>query len=263
MPQGSYQVVGVTPLANQLYVVRYTAQQQIEVYDTAVFKFQQTISVPGLQYAYGLTSCAVNNCLYASNFNNSYIYRVDVSNNFSVKSWGVGAYPTGLFVNNANNVLVTCYNAHKLIEYTTQGSLVREINLQPAGITNPRWAIQLSNDQFAVSQSHRVCITDNKGAILHSYGSTTAGSANGQLNDPMSLMQLRSGCLLVADSNNNRMLMLHPASNKAQSLSLPSDGNLQYPWGFFFDELRGRLYVGEYNIYRFQVFDNVYPSEIN
>jgi DNA-binding beta-propeller fold protein YncE len=257
IPKGNGGVVGVTSLANQLFVVRLSAQQQIQVYDTTNFTLQRNISVSGLVNSYGLTSCIVNQCLYASNYNNNCVYRVEMSNTNTVTSWAVGQYPTGLSVNSANNVLVTCHNGHKIQEYSTRGSLIREINLQQSGITHPWHSIQLTNDEFVVSHSNMVCVVNASGAIIRSYGSTTAGSADGQLYFPVGLIQVQNGCILLADRCNNRLVILDSSLVNARVLPLPVDCGLTYPWSLHFDKSRERLYVGEYDTSRVFIFDNV------
>lgn len=262
IPRGNSQVVGVTSLGNELFVVRLSPQQQIEVYDTTNFTLLRNISVPQLNYAYGLTSCDVNKCLYVSNYGNYWLHRVDLSNN-SATYWGVGTTPAGLFVNSVNNVLVTCNGENSVREYTTQGTMVRQITFQ-SDISSPWHVVQLSNDQFAVTHSHRVSIVNDQGVVVHSYGNASvAGSAPGQMNTPKGVTRVSNDCLLVADSNNNRMVLLSPTFDRKLDLALPIDDGLQCPWGYFFDVTRGRLFVGEYNGCRVLVFDNVYCTYLS
>jgi DNA-binding beta-propeller fold protein YncE len=256
IPKGNSYVVGVTSMANQLFVMRQSAQQQIRVYDTTNFTLQRVISVPGLVKSFGLASCIINQCLYASDSKNNCVFRVEMSNTNAVNSWAVGHFPAGLSVNSASNVLVTCYKGHKIQEYTTRGLLVREINLQHSVITSPWHSIHLSNDEFVVSHSHRICIVNASGAIIRSYGSTTAGSADGQLNYPVGLIQVRNGCFLVADRCNNRLVILDSSLVNARVLPLPVDCGLKYPFALHFDKSRGRLYVGEYDTSRVFTFDS-------
>lgn len=262
-------MVGVTSLTNQLFVLRGDAQE-IEVYDTSTFQLQRSITVANLEGPLALTSCAFYNCLYASSFKQrsklwecGYVHRVDLFDNVTVRCWDVGKKPSGLFVNSANNVVVTCCDEHKIKEYTTLGTVVREINLKHSGITDPSHAVQLPNDQFAVCHPHRVCVIDANGAILHSYGTTTRGLGAGQLDTPKSLMQIRNGCLLVGNNDKFCILRLNPVCSDAQVVALPTDSGLMSPLGFFFDELRGRLYVADNYGRRVIVFDNVYFNEMN
>jgi len=244
-------VSGVTSLTNQLFVVRY-GQQQIEVYDTTTFALQRNIPVSGLHYAYGLASCATNNCLYASNYKGHTVFRIDLAND-GANSWNTGKYPTGLYVNNARNVLVSCYDAKQLQEHTTQGTSVRSINLQSL---YPWHAIQIKADEFVVSHSTGVCIVDANGQLVRSEDGTTNISV--QLNNPAGLVQVKSGCIMVANRNNYKLILLNPSLSYTQDFPLPADIGLQSPWALWLDETRGRLYVCEFDGgHRVHVFDDV------
>jgi len=145
-------VTAVTSLDDDVFILRFDSQQ-VEVYDAATFTLQRHISVDGLgPYTPGMTACDRNKCLYLTNHFNNSVHRVELSGSNAVKKWSVADGPRGLSVNIAHNLVVACYRADKLQEYTTHGSLVREICLQ-AGVTDPWHAIQLSTGDYVVSQS--------------------------------------------------------------------------------------------------------------
>jgi len=263
LPPGGSEVIGLTTLNNELFVVRETAQQQIQVYDTTTFTLLRNISVTGLQYAWGLASCSVNNCLYVSNCNNKTVYRIELSANNSVSSWSVGSRPTGLFVNSSNNVIVTCYNDNKLQEFTTRGSLVREINYKNTGITGCCYALQLSNDQFVVSScyNHIVFIINSNGDIVMKYDN----SSNAQIHSPVGLVHLSNGCFLVACNSGSKVKILNSSLSLSRDLSLPVNCGIEWAWSLCYEESRGRLYVGEWidDKSRVFVFDNIICSNVD
>ena len=77
---GDNHVGGVTSLGEVVFAVRYNSQQKIEVYDAKTFTLQCHITVPGLgDYSYGLAACPRNNCLYASDWSNQSVHRVELS----------------------------------------------------------------------------------------------------------------------------------------------------------------------------------------
>ena len=84
----------------------------------------------------GLAACELNQCLYVSESGNQTIHKVSPVTNNRVKRWSVDGQPFGVSVNSAHNLLVAVYNTHRILEYTTDGAVVRKINLQP-DITNP------------------------------------------------------------------------------------------------------------------------------
>ena len=144
-------VYAVTSLGDEVFVIRHNSHK-VEVYDAGTLSLQSSITVPGLgQCVYGLIACVSNRCLYVSDWYNSSIHRADLRGSNAVMKWSLADFPAGLSLNRAHNVVVVCINANKLQEYTTDGSLVREIFLQ-AGVMSPRHAVQLSTGDYVVSQ---------------------------------------------------------------------------------------------------------------
>jgi hypothetical protein len=253
-------VVGITSIGNQLFVVRCDPQQQIEVYDAETFDLQQNIAIAGLyvvmEEVYGLASCAVNSCIYISNFKHFSVYKIDLANNNEMVNWTVAPEPTGLYVNGIQNLLVTCRGAMKLQEYTAEGQLVREVNLN-ADLPSPWSAIELANGQYAISCGNRVCVVDAGGQVMFSYGGSVGGSAVTQINFPVGLAKVKNGCILVACRNSNRIVMLNSDLSSARDMRLPAKAGLQRPWALYLDEPMGRLYVGEYEGGRILVFEDL------
>ena len=191
----------------------------------------------------GLAACASNHCIYASDGGNSSVHRVQLSGSNAAKKWSVANGPRGLSVNKAHNLVVTCFGAHKLQEYTTHGTLVREICLQ-AGVTDPYHAIQLSTGDYVVSQFTSpgvISVVGVDGQVVHSYEQSQTSDV-GQMKLPSSLAVTKNDDILVADSGNNRILSINKSTGCVQELALAD----------------GRLYVGEFlGQFRVLVFDGV------
>jgi len=239
-------VYAVTSLDDDVFVARYNNSQQVEVYDTGTFTLQRHITVQGLSQCTGMTSCARNRCLYLSNSGNNSVHRVELSGGNAVKTWSVASGPYGLSVNIAHNLVVACYSAKKLQEYTTHGSLVREICLQ-AGVTSPWHAIQLSTGDYVVSQYKSpgvVSVVGVDGQVVHSYGQSQTSDVK-PMKHPACFAVTKNDSILVADSCNNRILSINRSTGCVQELALSVDGGIQRPIGLCLDESRGRLYVGE------------------
>jgi len=137
-----------------------------------------------------------------------------------------------------------------LQQFTTHGTLLQTIQLQP-DTELPQQVIQLSSGQFVISHigltRHRVCLLDVNGAVVQSYGSTR-GSDLTKLNNPTGLAVDKHGNMLVADSSNNRLLVLDRSLTSAHEMSLISvDVGLKQPRSLWYDRSRGRLYVGEWS----------------
>jgi len=151
----------------------------------------------------------------------------------------------GLFVTKCYNVLTTLYNTGRIQEYTTLGSLIREISLD-SSIDHPRHCVQLSTGNFVVSHygcQHRVCIVDTSGHIIQSYGGSQ-GSGVGQLNHPRHLTVDMHDNVLVADTDNNRVQLLSPTLTYLGDMVIPTY-QLNNPYTVHFDELNHRMYIGE------------------
>jgi len=248
--QGGDSVRAVTSLGDDVFVARHKSQQ-VEVYDAVTLTLQRCLIVPalGIFGIAGLVACPHYNCLYASDFHNISVHRVELSGSYAVKKWSVAGGPAGLSVNNEHNLIVACRNANKLQEYTTHGSLVREMCLQ-AGVTDPWHAIQLSTGDYVISQYTLpgvVSVVGVDGQVVRSYGQSQTSDV-GQMKNPSSVAVTKNDDILVADEWNNRILSINSSLCSLQELALSVDGGIQYPRGLCLDESRGRLYIGEFGV---------------
>jgi len=253
-------VTAVTSLGDDVFVVRRPSRQEVEVYDAGTFTLQRPLQVRGLgSLSYGLAACASYKCLYSSDYDSNLIHRVDLSGSNAVTQWSVGRRPVGLAVNSDRNVVVVIQDGCKLQQFTTHGSLLRTIRLQP-GIILPSQVIQLSSGQFVVSQGtqDRVCLVDDKGAVVRSYMYGGGHSFHQMtMNYPKGLAVDEHGNILVADELNNRLLVLDPTLTSAGEMSVSVDGGLEVPFSLWYDKSRGRLYVVQWGGNRVIVIDHL------
>ena len=349
--QGRGRVTAVTSLGDDVFVAR-RYNYQVEVYDAVKLTLQRRLTVPGLgalDSLTGLAVCPFNNCLYASDWSNDRVHRVELSGSNAVKKWSVASCPAGLSVNSKHKLIVTCREANKLQEYTMHGSLVREIGMHEgvprpwlervikpwkderginvraaeaneplpyfdtrpftvgrlsltpamafakplqvgesgslifntagatmsrhermtlpsnadvtrmlqtgltrryqAGVTKPWHAIQLSTGDYVVSQHTSpgvVSVVGVDGQVVRSYGQSQTSDV-GQMKNPSSLAVTKNDDILVADTENNRILSINSSLGSIQELALSVDGGIKQPRGLCLDESRGRLYVGEWD----------------
>jgi len=254
---GGTPVTGVTSVGDDVFVLRYSSQQ-VEVYDAVTFTLQSRLSVPGLDTLFGLAACASNKCLYASDWDNDRVHRVELSGSNAVTKWSVGRGPAGLIVNSAKNVLVVIQGERKLKEFTTHGTLLQTIQLQP-DIEIPEQVVELNNGLFMISHMgnrHRVCLLDVKGAVVRSYGGTPDSDLT-KMNGPAGLAVDKYENILVADEDNNRLLVLDRSLTSARKMSVTVDGGLKGPFSLWYDKSRGRLYIGEYDGRRLIIIDHL------
>jgi len=266
--------------SDDVFVLPYFSCEKIEVYDAKTFTFQRHIVVLGLgRFSYGLASYPHNNCLYACDHYNDSIHRVELSGSNTVMKWSVARGPVGLSVNSEHNLLVVSAREMKLQVFATRGTLLQNIQLQ-ADIERPLHAVQLPTGQFLVSHSllglhrdidadndndndkprpivlDRVCLVGVDGAVVRSYGGKR-GSQLTQMYGPRYLSVDREGRVLVADRNNDRLLVIDQSLSSAHEMSVCVDGGLQCPYSLWYDQSRRRLYIGELDGGRVIVIDNL------
>jgi len=246
--RGSVRIV--TTLGDEVFILRgMWMEQQVEVYDAASCTLKRDIPVHGLpKYsACGLAICGHYKCLYVSVcvHSHSKIHRVELTGSNAATNWSVTNGPRGLLVNRAHNVVVACNSADKLQEYTTHGSLVRDICLQD-GLRDPLYVVQLSTGDYVVSQEMLpgVVIVGEDGQVRYRCRQSPGVR---QMKNPGSLAVTKNDDILVADQVNNRILSMNSSLSCVQELVLPVDGGLQVPYALCLDETLGRLYVGDCN----------------
>lgn len=269
------EVTAVTSTESLLFVLRNPSQRRIQVYDATTLKQQRSLQIKDLSnrtlcnYASvscGLTSCVTNDCVYVSDYRKDTIHKVELSGDNEVFSWHVDGSPAGLSLNTACNLLVACYRATKIQEYTTRGSLVREICLKSNdGELRPLHAIHSTDDQFVVScwnethRMHDVTEVDAEGRVVVSYTNQLQSTTRHKFKDPRYLSVARNNeIILVADMLDNRIVILNRLLNCCErELNVMSVGGLQSPSCLHFDAEQNRLFVGEgpFSQYRVLVFE--------
>ena len=249
LPDGG-PVYGVTSLDNLLYVLRGgTLSHQVEVYDTASYRFQRCITIPGLGNKVDMIACTCNCCAYLSDSSNERIHRVALPDGADVTSWPVYDTPSCLSVTQRTSLLVTFDVVRKIKEYTTDGKLLRQIHL-PRDFLTPRHTIHLSSGELVVCHGridrgdpvHRVCSIRTDGHIFESYGGPR-GSGPHQMNSPTHLAVGRHGFVFVADFNNQRVLLLSPMLTFVREV-LSREQLAWMPLRLWLDSDRRILYVG-------------------
>ena len=249
-------VTGVTAIEKEIFVIRQTSSI-IEVYDCDTFKCLRNMSATVLKDPFDITYS--RNALFVGTEASKLIHRIPLKSTESMSSWSVNHTWLSLSTMKSSNILVTSYSTNKLMEFTTAGTLMREITLQ-RGIKNPTHAIQMENDQFLVShigRLHRVCLIDNSGQLIKSYGGAE-GSGPGQLYQPYHLATDVNGfCLVVEQGGANRVVMLSNELKFVKDL-IPTSIGLKDLIRLCLDEKQKRLYVADYLNARVWAF-NILP----
>ena len=113
----------------------------------------------------------------------------------------------------------------------------------------------MDNDRFLVShmgRAHRVCLIDNQGTLIKSYGGL------GQSGHPYHLVADVNGfCLVVEHSSTNRVVMLNDELKFVKEL-IPKSIRLNNPIRLCLDKKKKRLYVADFSNARVCAF-NILP----
>ena len=245
--QSSERVYGVTSLHGNLFVLRADC---IDVYTTT---FDHTRldrwRVDGLQgHEWNdLTSSVLHNCLYVADCAKKLIRAVELGG--SIREWVVPDCPCGVSVTPDDTLLVMCADTHQLLELGLDlGDWLRRVDLS-SDIQRPLHAVKLTTGHYMVSHSsarglpgqHRVCVVDSTGSILHCYGAQS-GSGMGQLDWPCHMAMDKDELMFVADSSNNRIVLLSPAMQLIREYV----GFLRHPRRLHLERATRCLYVGDF-----------------
>jgi DNA-binding beta-propeller fold protein YncE len=266
-------VVGLASMNNRLYILRLPCPQQIDVYDISSGTKQDTLHVEELDEigVIGFTCCETYNCLYYSCNRKNTVYKIELANNNKVTSWAVGNWPEELSVNADRHLLVACFNACMIQEFTTHGELVRVVSLRSGDNKfHPFHAVQLTSGRLVVSgcygdrpREYDVVEVDCEGRVDISYTDTLTSTTKQKFMYPSQvLVDQKEENILVADCDNNRIVTLNRSKKvPAREFNAPSvEGGLVKPWSICYDEAHNRLHVGEANWRNYSrvfVFDNV------
>ena len=223
LPEGE-PVVGVTSLDDMIFVLRWKERDQVEVYDVKIYRLQRCLTVPDARGFTDMTSCEHYRCVYIGDHNDKCIHRLDVQG--AATRWAVNDKPSGLSVNAAHNVLVTCREARKIKEFSSHGYIARELPLS-VDLINPLHAIQLTSGEFVVCHGepydavHRVCkISEDGREIINSHGGRR-GSDIGQCNVPLGVAVDSSEFVYVVDNDNRRVTLLSPTLDYVREVVSP------------------------------------------
>jgi len=275
-------IMGITVLGHELFILE-DQRRSLDVYNTISFTLTRNVEIPGSIDLQSIAACQHNNCLYISDGAQNIVFRCrfDHSENV-ISNWSVGGHCGGLSVTRSYSVLVTISNIHRVHEYTTDGSLIREIRLDKR-IEYPIHCIQLSSVRFVVSYTQwerdldrfptdyvsydqwetgecRVCIINGSGHIV-----PTSHGASHRLNiRPMMRSSIgesrrsynrwrkilcnlavdKHGHVMVFAEYNDRVELLSPTLTHLGYIQIPGY-ELDRPHALHLDELNHRLYIVE------------------
>src|SRR6218665_1330628 len=251
---GKKQIRGLTILNGRLFAVRKWSPD-VEVYDSITFCFSQRWNLKEIFRPQDIVSCNRNQCLYINGYIDkdlpSEILKIDPLGKL-LKKWSTGdEYGWSLSVTGESNIVLPVNMKNKLKEYSPDGQLVREIDLSPeADIRSLGHAVKLPNDHFLVSHSdtrdglYRVCIVNAHGNLVKSFDGKRE-STIGKMNNPSHLAVDGDGFVMVADTDNGRILLLNRDLKFMRVLISNKRHKLRFPMRILLDESHGRMFVAD------------------
>ena len=121
----------MTILENELFVVN-KENLEVEIFDSIKLSFSRRWNLKELIYPQDIVSCSISKRIYVLNSCRDQImeiFKVDSNRNL-LKKWSTGCNSgRSLSVTVESNVIFAARNTNKLIEYSPDGQLIREIDL--------------------------------------------------------------------------------------------------------------------------------------
>jgi len=255
-------VFGVTTLNNKIYVV-YLDLPFIVVYmSQQPYTRLPNISINGLKNPFDIA--AGSSCLYLSDPGSAAIWRVKAAGS-KVDQWLSGVYALSVSVTSEEK-LVLLVGGDKQgsveernltwyveIQIYSRGAVKETVIKLSRDITCPFCVVMTTRKTFIVSygvewhEMNRVCEVDMTGRMLKAFGSAP-GEDVGQLNGPCHVSLDDEERVIVADSLNNRVLLLNKQLMLQRVLVTwhprPGSHDAGYPARLHYDSHSGRLLVG-------------------
>ena len=236
-------VTRVTQLYDEIYVV-CRGSPSILVYKVQEpFSRLDDVVVKEMKEPWDIAACWIARCLYVSDDKEICVWRVKICfggemlvDKFieRVVAWSVSVLTDG-------HVAVVAYRGdiatRGIFVYSPDGETTTAIDLKGYGLQQPTYAVQTSTGSWLVANGYNDaalhCIYEltADGHILDKYGGQ-CGSGDGQLNRPWRLALSDDGKqILVADSDNRRVLMLDRQPMRLKRILLETGG---YTFGLYF-----------------------------
>ena len=255
-------VTGVTTLNNKIFVV-YDESSFIVVYmSQEPYTRLPNIPINGLKYPQDIA--AGSSCLYVSDFGSDAIWRVKAADS-KVDQWlsGVSAVSVSVTLEEKLVLLVVVDGQGSVEERTSSwrgeihiyspGAVKETVIKLSRDITAPHCVVMTQRKTFIVGygiewhEMNRVCEVDMTGRTLKAFGSAPGGAV-GQLNGPRHVSLDDEERIIVADTRNDRVLLLNKHLMLQRVLVKwprpQSPGDVYGPQRLHYDSHSGRLLVG-------------------
>lgn len=156
-------------------------------------------------------------------------------------SWEVkNGDTTALAVTQNGNLLVSCAGDGKVLEYTSDGKLVNEINFDCNGDC-PLHAMQLAGGQFVVCYGGGEAVRANDGlTIIDKHGNSTPDAKPLDFEQPCHLAVDANNRVLIAARGRSKLILWDPIKGSSRVL-ISSDQEMLAPTKIHLNESDGQL----------------------
>ena len=244
-------VLGLTSVDDELFVLLHQDVYQVTVYSTSDYKRLRYFNLRGFKQHHfnDIVSCVRLKCLFMSDFDSECVLRYDLISRDTSK-WDVHR-PRSLSVTPSGNLLVTSWGRYfwpnKLLELSAvSGECLRKITLRSGPAEYPAHGVQLPTGQFVVcfasSGLYQVRVVDAEGQLTHTYGGK-----------PYNPDRKHCPYHLAVDSDSQAIFV--SADNGVDVLFSPSLSyvhgfreRLSHPCRLYFEQVSRRLFVGQRDI---------------
>ena len=238
----------------RLYVSQHCQQKATKSIATVIFQFDLQSMTPQTKktdLTCSKTLCDIlvlnNEKICSSDANKTEIWECNAQSKGGWRSHSVTSKSATLSKNCDGNILVSCRFSKQLLEFSPNlDTCCTPINLASQNIT-PSHAVKLSTGEFVVSditgKQHRIIKLNSNGEIMCEYGGANRiGKGTKSLNMLAYLVRSKNDFILVADQNNDRILLMSPNLELVKELISPKYG-LKKPFRMCLDEENERLFV--------------------
>lgn len=169
--------------------------------------------------------------------------------------WATDGGP-GRLSSSESNVIACLHEKLQVCEYSGDGKLLRTISMSPAlGFKHPLHAMKVTSMHFMVSHGdagdkvHRVCVVDLKGNVIKECSTWTKSTlvikSTEKMNVPICLAENSDRFIVVADRDNEQVLLLNSVLKFERRIIISEDSGLKYhPVRLAFGE-KGNLFIAE------------------
>ena len=217
------------------------SSSEIKVFDRDSLEPLESIIVNEMRNPWDII--AIEGVLYVSDKDKRCIFKISDK---SEEKWSVNSKLVTLSPAERDNILACCFFPNKLVEYSPTGLMIFQIDLNARGISLSH-AIQLYNGNYVICdtkmKSHRIVQLDDMGDTPMWQGPVSELDGK-SMNTPRYLAKERHNIVLIADQNNDRILLHNPLTLAGETLPLKGH-QIQSPYRICLDAIEKRLYVVE------------------